>query len=532
MLEKDLPRVPAILSLTASFPISQYTYNNVYGSPLRGLALATDEKDLEAFRANCPKEWYPDHAPMDRRPTIMRSMTSRSSMSMSDGLRSAATMRDDEFLLGRHTREQARVCGLRRRVFYVLLAFALLLVIGLVVGLTVGLTVVKSPHDEEYPGAAPAHIDVPKPPSQVGGSSSSTGDPLPGTAFATLAYTQGTGSAASNQQSFRIYYQEVGGAIQEMQYESSVGAWANSTSIINEARKNSGVAAFTYLSNSERTNFVLYVDNNNMLQGSRKLPSSKDWVLSTQLQDLKVQVNGLTANEEDNGRLRLAAVYSEDFSTGPGARVFYHAPPDDKNKDGYVQELIWDQRSDAWSLGAKVTDPLPTSALAATIDGQSLRLFYSTGSGTLQESWLNIADAKASYKRGMKKEKLLSHDDTAISALTVSGSALVYHHDRRSGIRELDIFGAPNSPGQKVTLNPSTVATADSQRYMSVGALVGASPDGSQKIHVLHSALPGSEGQGTTDLVIMDRTRDIKEKSWPTSLRADMNVRLPTHPKT
>lgn len=148
-------------------------------------------------------------------------------------------------------------------------------------------------------------------------------------------------------------------------------------------------------------NFVVYVDNNNIIQGRRKLPSSKDWVYSTQLQAAKFQVNGLAANEEDTGRLRLAAVYSEDFSTGPGARVFYHAPPEDKNKEGYVQELIWDQRGDSWSLGAKINDPLPTSHLAATIDGQALRLFYSSGSGTLQESWLNITDLKASYKRGM-----------------------------------------------------------------------------------------------------------------------------------
>lgn len=150
---------------------SQYTYNNVYGRPPRGLALI-DEKDLEAYKANCPKEWYPDHVPMDRRPTIMRTMTSRSSMSMSDGLRSAATMRDDEFLLGRHRRERARVCGLRRRVFYLLLAFALLLVIGLVVGLTVGLTVVKNPDSDDSAGASPAHIGVPKPPSHVPGAPS------------------------------------------------------------------------------------------------------------------------------------------------------------------------------------------------------------------------------------------------------------------------------------------------------------------------------------------------------------------------
>lgn len=75
---------------------------------------------------------------------------------------------------------------------------------------------------------------------------------MPGTSFATLAYIPKAASGAKNQQSFRLYYQEVDGAIHEIQYESSVGAWNTSTPIITDARKNSGVAAFTYLNNTEQ----------------------------------------------------------------------------------------------------------------------------------------------------------------------------------------------------------------------------------------------------------------------------------------
>lgn len=75
-------------------------------------------------------------------------------------------MRDDEFLLGRHTRERARVCGLRRRVFYLLLAFALFLVVGLVVGLTVCLTVLKSSNSDYIPGGSSTYA-VPQPPSEA-----------------------------------------------------------------------------------------------------------------------------------------------------------------------------------------------------------------------------------------------------------------------------------------------------------------------------------------------------------------------------
>jgi hypothetical protein len=97
----------------------------------------------------------------------------------------------------------------------------------------------------------------------------------------------------------------------------------------------------------------------------------------------------------------MASVYSTNFFDGPGARMFYHFLAE--NGTTWVQEMIWNQNSDLWSQGAVIVGPWPSSRLAAIIDetGSTLRLFYSTGNRTLQESYLNIQDANATYETGM-----------------------------------------------------------------------------------------------------------------------------------
>lgn len=98
---------------------------------------------------------------------------------------------------------------------------------------------------------------------------------------------------------------------------------------------------------------------------------------------------------------RMAAVYSGNFRTGPGLRLYYHA----ENLTGapFVQELIWTQNTDSWVKGAKLLNPWPNSHLAATIDEstQILRLFFSSGNNTLQEAWTSLSDPTGTYKNGM-----------------------------------------------------------------------------------------------------------------------------------
>ncbi len=146
---------------------------------------------------------------------------------------------------------------------------------------------------------------------------------------------------------------------------------------------------------------MVYVSPDDVVQGKLKTPVS-EWEDAVPLNDGKFEVHAASAeNETDHGSFALAAVYSTDFASGPGARVYYHARPDEQNQTGWVQELIWDQKSDSWAMGARLPDPVSTSQLAVTINGQILRLFYSTGSGTLQEHWLNITDPRGNYIKGM-----------------------------------------------------------------------------------------------------------------------------------
>ena len=131
---------------------------------------------------------------------------------------------------------------------------------------------------------------------------------------------------------------------------------------------------------------------------------------------------------------------------------------------------------------------------------------------------------------GVTKEHVLPRDDAAISALNVAGSTLVYFLYQRAGIRELNITGVADSSQQAITLNPSTIATADSQAVLSIGSIAGASPDGSQKVHVFHSALPGSETEGASVSAIVDSQRNVSDSSWPSNLLADPKMRLPLGP--
>ena len=104
---------------------------------------------------------------------------------------------------------------------------------------------------------------------------------------------------------------------------------------------------------------------------------------------------------------RMAVAYSTNFYDGPGARLFYHVLAE--NGTTWVQEMIWNQNLDFWSQGAMLSAPWPSSRLVAVIDetGRSLRLFYSAGNLTLQESYLDIRDANSTYKTGMSLDLVL-----------------------------------------------------------------------------------------------------------------------------
>lgn len=104
---------------------------SAYSPPQRD---GRDDKAFDVYRNPYMKEIFADSPTFERRPT-MRSIASTSTP---DTPRYAFTIREEEELLPPRRDRGPRVCGLRRRIFYPMMACGLFLVLGLVIGLTVG----------------------------------------------------------------------------------------------------------------------------------------------------------------------------------------------------------------------------------------------------------------------------------------------------------------------------------------------------------------------------------------------------------
>lgn len=156
----------------------------------------------------------------------------------------------------------------------------------------------------------------------------------------------------------------------------------------------------------------------------------------------------------------MAAVYSSNFHSGPGVRLYYHA--EQLNGANFIQEVIWDQRTDKWSSGAQIQGAWPNSHLAATIDEstQVLRLFFSSGNNNLQEVWTLITDPHGKYSNGVALKNYLDHNSADLAAVSINGTTYVYHYASANqtanvGIHELTISGIPNSVNHQESYNLS-----------------------------------------------------------------------------
>jgi len=155
---------------------------------------------------------------------------------------------------------------------------------------------------------------------------------------------------------------------------------------------------------------MIYQGKNGLLQEKRKNLATVDIWSPGSLGSLGLLTNGSStpqsnASPEANPSndwdgFNMAAVYSMNFPTGPGARLYYHFSS--PNGTAWVQELKWDQAADIWETGIVLPGVSPNSHIAATIDEQhkAVRVFYSTGNGTLQESWSNITQNNGAYHPG------------------------------------------------------------------------------------------------------------------------------------
>ncbi|KAL8710458.1 MAG: hypothetical protein Q9220_004890 [cf. Caloplaca sp. 1 TL-2023] len=421
-----------------------------------------------------------------------------------------------------------RICGLRRGLFWLMFGVVLALVIvAAVVGGVVGGTRHSSSggSDPAPSSDAPAAGVIPVDPGDV-----VAGSPLNAVSYS----SNGTGSAASRQR-FRLYYQSLLGNIKEAVFDGN--AWGSAVPIFTDALNNTGLATTTYLNGSAQTGQIFYIGMNNYIQEKRVAYNTKDyWEPGTlnpnnivamgnlSLPDAKPDQN--PPNEFDG--YRMAAVYSENYSTGAGTRLFYHASS--MNGTKWVQEWIWTRSTDNWRTGQAIQNVYPNSHLAATVDEENelLRLFFSSGNLTLQEVWLNISDPNGLYnngridppictpfsppssrkltkrqpKTGLPIPKFLPQNDADISATSKNGTTYLYHPSNigELGVRELIVSGVPINPlsannvnqesfnlSEALVTKPDLASMGGTSPYSPVAACIGAGDDNGgsgQQIHV------------------------------------------------
>lgn len=137
-------------------------------------------------------------------------------------------------------------------------------------------------------------------------------------------------------------------------------------------------------SNTTSKGSIFYLDNRGHLREKRNNTTDIWDVASRDPPPISPGNDLLHKNdgEPENGWdvYRMTAVYSKNFASGAGCRLFYHS-----NNSSVVQELIWN--NETWRKGASF-DAYPKSHLSATIDESTkiLRLFYSTRRRALQYS--------------------------------------------------------------------------------------------------------------------------------------------------
>lgn len=349
-----------------------------------------------------------------------------------------------------------RICGVRRRNFWIIFGVVLAIVVAAaVIGGAVGGTRHSSSSGSSNNPAAHTNSN----------GTNSTGTNLIVPANVAIGSPLNVISQ-TDQQTLRMYFQSGGGIIKEAKRSGTVG-WQEATSIFTDAVNNTGLATITWQNNWQNNlqtwGSIFYVsltqEKTAVLREKRQnWETYGQWDYGT-LSNRSIPVASPQANGSDG--YRMAAVYSDKFQSGAGCRLFYHA----ENKPGNsVKELIWDKTNDNWIPGAQLDDVLPNSHLSATIDEstQILRLFYysygneTNGTQYLTYSYTNITNPTYGYKKGLqidatRLDAVSQAGNTSfdIAAVSDNGTTYVYYFSNSShsgaAIQELIISGRPGS---------------------------------------------------------------------------------------
>ncbi|KAI9675685.1 MAG: hypothetical protein M1817_001052 [Caeruleum heppii] len=419
-------------------------------------------------------------------------------------------------------RKGRTICGLRPWLFFLIIITVLLLIIGGIVGGVLAVTVFKNrtsqrPSAQTVPSNTTADTIAPAVPSVNPALSASSSDAQIGTSLTAFSFNADPNVQTDN---IRLFYQQNDGKSQLISYGDESTGWSPSRPIFTDAKNFSGHASFTRLDGDARFGHIFYTNDDDIIMEKRSSPSNPVWDLGENpINQLNFRTNGSLASPQDNGGTKLAVVYSSEFPTGPGARLFYHAIGD--GTTGFVQELIWDEASDEWSVGQRIREAVPNSQLAATIDGAQLRLFYSAGQGTVQESFLKLDDENARYTVGMRQRGVMGRDDGPITAVAAANSTMVYFTDAQARIREIIVTNTTTQAS--VSLNSNAVGTLRSQNVRSLGSVCArANSDGKPQIHVFYADAVGSNPGA---LVVTRRPLD--NPNWPSDPSGQTSNLLP-----
>ncbi|KAL8735236.1 MAG: hypothetical protein Q9181_002912 [Wetmoreana brouardii] len=434
-----------------------------------------------------------------------------------------------------------RICGLRRGMFWLMFGIVLALVIvAAVVGGVVGGTRRSSNSNAGQGSSNNA--------SAAGNIPAQAGDVVGGSPLNVISYnTNGTGPKAERQV-FRVYYQSVLGNIKEA-VSRGPDAWSAAVPIFTDAVNNTGLATVTYMNGSAQTGQIFYVGTNGFLQEKRKPFARNDlnWEPGTlnpsnikSIGNLSLPKNSQSqdpSNQFDS--YRMAAVYSDQFSTGAETRLFYHASAN--NGTNWVQEWIWSQKQDEWRIGQAITNVYPNSHLAATVDVKNklLRLYFSSGNLTLQEVWLNISDRMALYNNGFSVPTFLPLNDVDLAVTSSNGTVYLYHPSNigELGVREMIISGVPASTGildapqesfnlsEALVAQPSLTSREGTSPYQPLAAgktAIEDSPDVPPHVYVFWAdgvtgSHPEKEGSVTGYHSLQAIGRSVDNDTWSAS---------------
>lgn len=229
-----------------------------------------------------------------------------------------------------------------------------------------------------------------------------------------------------------------------------------------------------------------------------------------------VSGNASAAGDDGWNGFKLTAVYSASFSTGPGARLYFHQANSTSN---WVQELVWLHNNDSWARGSQIFGLDPNAHLSAVVEApsQTLRLFYSTPDNAIKEFWSNITSPTPAWQAGVNIPNILLNPSAHLSAVSVANATFLYYSSSLSStsnnvtIREqaLSLLPATSLPAQTPTIvaQPALQATdtggKNASYFVPLGA-VGSDEDGSITVFYTEGAVdPRSGYSGLTSVYRM-----------------------------